>query len=407
MILPSNFCATAFSFFSLTVYYWAGVVTTLRASRPAPSAGGKDRAATRYGAPAMKEKRRNLLVGLFVLLGLGALGTLVVLFGREGMTWFARSRAYPLHIQFQWVSGIREGTLVQINGIAIGRVTHVDLADRQRFEAGVDVVVSIDNDYKIPLGSKARTTEPMFGSGRPPIDILPGTAAGYLAPNATIPGEVRRGFESVFPPGIIVTFENTARQIGGAAEALTPVLKELEDLLAKRSPAEVDVAGGPQGNLSTAMARLDASLRHFNDVLGDEKVKSQLRDTIANVQDMSAKGKAAMADVQTAAADSRELIADGRKLVAKADQTLTNLDGRVNDLARATTDGLDRADQFLDYLNVIGRQVTSGQGNLGQLVMDNKLYEALRVSAERLSLAVEEFRALVAEIQEKGLRTRL
>jgi hypothetical protein len=305
MVLPSNFCATAFSFFRLTVYYWAGVVTTLRASRPAPSAGGKDRAATRYGAPAMKEKRRNLLVGLFVLLGLGALGALIVLFGREGMTWFARSRAYPLHIQFQWVSGIREGTLVQINGIAIGRVTHVDLADRQRFEAGVDVVVSIDNDYKIPIGSKARTTEPMFGSGRPPIDILPGqtTAAGHLPPNATIPGEVRHAIDTFFPPGVIVTFENTARQIGGAAEALTPVLKELEDMLAKRSPAEVDVAGGPQGNLSTAMARLDTSLRHFNEVLGDEKVKSQLRETVANVHEITEKGKAAMTDLQEAGED--------------------------------------------------------------------------------------------------------
>ena len=114
-----------------------------------------------------------------------------------------------------------------------------------------------------------------------------------------------------------------------------------------------------------------------------------------------------MDDLQTAAADARELMADGRKMVARADETLTNLDHQVTDVSRATLDGLDRADRFLDYLNIVGEQVTSGKGNVGQLFMDNRLYESLLETTGRLRLAIDEFRGLIAEWQKHGMKTTL
>jgi len=362
----------------------------------------------------MEEGRRNLMVGVFVLLGLGTLALLSVLIGRAP-TWLISGKTYPLHVHFDQVTGIREGNLVTIKGITIGRVDRVAffaLAPAEPTPApaqaggarvigqqtGVDVVLGIERDYLIPKGSAAITTEPMLGQGRPPVEIIPGPAdAEPLPAGASIPGTMRSAIDTIFPSGVVTTFDTTARQIGDAAEALTPVLEELKVIFEPRTPRAVDQAGGPQGNLSSAVARFDAALKHFNEVLGDPQVKSQLRDTIANVDEMSVKGKKVMDDLQTAAADARDLMADGRKMVARADETLTNLDHQVTDVSRATLDGLDRADRFLDYLNIVGEQVTTGKGNLGQFVMDNRLYEALTFTAERLSLAVEEFRGLVAE----------
>ncbi len=356
----------------------------------------------------MEELRRNLLVGLFVLVGLGALGALVVLFGRD-TTFLAQRNAYAVHIRFDWVSGIRPGTPVTVKGIEVGRVLSVGLMDPKHIGSGVDVVVSIRRDYEIPVGSSAQTTEPVFGTGRPPVEIIPSSTAtaGNLTEGAMIEGKVVSMINTLFPPGVIQTFEGSARQIGEAAEALTPVLEELQDMFAKRTPQQVDLPGGPQGNLSSAVARLDASLRHFNQVLGDEQVKSQLRETIANAQEISEKGKAAVADLQSAAAESREMMADARKLVTKVDQSLDSFDTRINDVARIATSGLDKADRFMGYLDTIGQQITSGQGTLGNLVMDGKLYEAMRVSAERLSLAIEEFRALIAEWRKGKIRVAL
>lgn len=372
----------------------------------------------------MEEGRRNLMVGIFVLAGLGALGALIVLFG-QAPTWLAMGKTYPLHVHFSEVSGVREGNLVTVKGIEIGRVDRVDLhqpsaADRPppaRLEAGdqanvlvaqevgVDVRLAIKRRYLIPKGSTAQTTEPVLGQGRPPVEIIPGPAhAEPLPPGGRIEGRVRRAIDAIFPPGVVTTFETTARHIGDAAEALTPVLDEFKELLEARAPSAVDQPGGPQGNLSSAMARLDSSLKHFNDVLGDAQVKSQLRETVANAHEMSAKGTKVMADLESAAADARELVADGRKVAARADETLTNLDAQVTDVARKTVDSLDRADRFLDHLNVIGQQVASGQGNVGQLLMDSKLYEAMTLTAQRLAIAVEEARGLIAEWREGKVR---
>lgn len=372
----------------------------------------------------MEEGRRNLTVGIFVLCGLLALAILIVQFGR-GPTWLMQGGTYPIHVHFNEVTGIRAGNLVTAKGIKIGSVDSVELLtptelaagagareeDRIRIvarDAGVDVVLAIDKRYQIPTGSSAQATEPVLGQGRPPIEIIPGPSdAPPLAAGASIEGRVRRAIESIFPSGVVTTFESTARQIGDAAEALTPVLDEVKSILEKRSPAAVDQPGGPQGNLSSAVARLDASLKHFNDVLGDEKVKSQLRQTVANVEDMSVKGKKVMEDLENAAGQAKEVMGDARQFMAKADDTLATIDGRVNEVSRALMASMDRADRFLDHLNTIGQQVTSGQGNLGQLLMDSKLYEALTLTADRMSQAADELRALIAEWRAGKIRVAL
>jgi methyl-accepting chemotaxis protein len=368
----------------------------------------------------MEEGRRNVMVGAFVLAGLASLGTLIVLFG-SGPTWLVRGSTYPLHVHFDAVSGIRKGTQVTVKGMEVGRVEDVALlAPAQRpgpagepasvvgHELAVDVVLAIRKEYLIPKGSSAQTTEPMLGQGRPPIEIIPGPSdADALAPGASLDGKIRRAIDSMFPPGVITNFETAVRQIGDAAEALTPVLDEAKIMLEQRATRDVDLPGGPQGNMSSAVARLDSSLKHFNEVLGDPQVKSQLRETIANVHDMSEKGKQVMADLQTAAGETRETVGDVRKFVAKADTSLDSFNSRITEVSQATMGSLDRADRFLDYLNVVGDQVTSGRGNVGQLVMDNKLYEALVTTAERLAQAVQEFRDLVAEWRQGKVRVAL
>ncbi len=352
----------------------------------------------------MQELRRNVLVGTFVLAGLIALGTLIMLFGR-GPTIFMQGRTYPLHIRFDSVTGIRPGNQVTLRGLPVGRVIDVRLYDDARPEDGVDVVVAIDQRYRIPLGIKARTIEPVLGQGRPPIElVLEGPSSGeYLTPGAELRGELRTAVESIFPSGVVGTFQTAARQIGDAAEELTPVLSELQKLLAARTPGEVD-SGALPGNLASAVTRLDAALRHFNEVLGDPQVKSRLRETVANVHAMSEEGKQVVGDLRTAAGDGREMIADARKLIARADQTLTNLDTQTTTLAQAMLNTLNRLDTALDDVAAITRQIALGEGTIGRIVMDGKLYDALVISADRLGLALDEFRALVAEWRQGKVR---
>ncbi len=355
----------------------------------------------------MAETRQNLIVGLFMLVGLAALAVLVVLFG-SGPTWLMQGQSYPLHIRFDEVAGIRPGNLVTIRGITIGRVLDVDLFDPDTLDAGVDVTVSIDREYRIPAGSRARTTEPVLGQGRPPIEIVAAAPSGeWLEAGATLDGSIRSAMDSIFPPGVVSTFQTTARQIGDAAEALTPVLEEMEQLLAQRSPTDVDSPGGLQGNLSTVVARFDGTLKHFNDVLGDPAVKSELRDAVANLHSMSEQGVKVMNELDGAATGVNEFVADGRRLVERADATLVNLDTRLTTLAEQSAGSLGRMDSVLDNLSVVTRQMAAGEGTVGRMLMDDKLYEALLISSERLALMVQDFRALIAEWREGKIRVAL
>ena len=265
----------------------------------------------------MLEARRNVMIGLFVLFGVGALGALIVLFG-VGPTRFLGGRGYPLYIQFAWVSGIQEGNRVTLGGIEIGQVVHVAFFDPDNYGAGVRVTVRIDEQYRIPVGSRAETTESSFGYGRPTVQIIPGPAdMGTLEPNSVIPGETRRAVDALLPEGIRSTFDKTATQLGGAAEALTPVLKDLHEILQARRPEEVDRVAGPPGNMASAMTRLDTMLRNWNEVMGDPAVKSQVKETVANFHQMSEDGKVAVANLRETSDQAREF--EGRPGVCQRD----------------------------------------------------------------------------------------
>ncbi len=360
----------------------------------------------------MEETRRNLIVGLFVLIGLAGLGTLIILFGR-GPTWLTQGGTYPMTVRFDHGEGIRTGSLVTLNGITIGRVQSVEVADLDRPGEGVYVRVTIEEPYKLPLGTTAETTEPVLGQGRPPIRmvppskeelaLLPEGADRWLAAGSEITGINRGAIETFFPPDVVDQFTLTARQIGDAADALTPVLAEVEKILEERTPGEVD-AGTIQGNLSSALARLDHSLAHFNEVLGDPEVRSQLRDSISNLHEMTERGTAVMEDVELAAKDSRGLIEDTRTFVGNANDTLARVDTRVTELSRATLDSLERADTLLDNLNAVGEQVRKGEGTVGRFIMDDELYESLLFTIQRLARATEEFEALLKQWREDKVR---
>ncbi|TWT44865.1 mce related protein [Phycisphaerae bacterium RAS1] len=354
----------------------------------------------------MPESRRNTLVGLFVLVGVVALGTMIVVSKGVPM-WLGGGQTYPLLVQFPNAAGIRPGNQVNVRGVQVGRVVRLKLADATRLDAEFNVIVelAINHDIKIPDGSTARATEPVLGQGRPPIEIVAGpSGSAPLSAGATISGSVRTAVESFFPREVVTTFTDTASQIKETAAALTPVLVDAHDLMQKRSPGDVDRAGGPQGNLSSAMARLDSSARHFNEVLGDPAVKSQLRESIANFQKITEDGKAAVADIRAAAGDAKEFVSDAKGFVSKATTTVDNIGARVDTVSDGLMSSLHKTDRFLDQLSDIAEPIAKGEGSIGQMVHDNTFYEALVFTLRKASESLEEFRVLVKDWQKGKVR---
>lgn len=354
----------------------------------------------------MRQSRQSFWVGLFVLAGLAALCVLIIMFGRAGL-WGRRTGGYVIKVQLERATGIRVGTLATVGGIQVGRVRAVDFADPEHLAKGALVEIVLDPGRRLREGSRALASEPGLGMGRPPIIIVPGEAdAPFLPSGAVIPGEMSSAIQSLIPPEIVSNFDRAATHIGELAAALKPVADDIHEILQPRDVAAVDRPGGPPGNLASAIARVDASFKHINEVLGDPETKSALREAINNLHGMSADGKLAVATLREAADDARAAFADAKTLIADARQAVDNAETHVERVTRSFTDNLEILSSILVRVHSITTRIDRGEGTIGRLANDDRFYEALVLTFRRLSEAIEEFRLLAKTWQESGMRIR-
>ena len=74
----------------------------------------------------MKQFNLEVIVGLFVILGLCALAYLSI---RLGQLQIGQGNTYDLTAVFPTVAGLREGATVEIAGVQVGRVQDIKLTD--------------------------------------------------------------------------------------------------------------------------------------------------------------------------------------------------------------------------------------------------------------------------------------
>jgi len=271
----------------------------------------------------MTDRKRNLLVGLFVLAGMGCLATLIVLFGESRGLFRQR---YIVQARFKQVAGVREGTDVTLAGVWVGSVQKVELAEPTRPAEGTMVFLDIDHRYTIPQGSIATVVPPIMG--QPTINIVPPVAGGPPLPRdgtGVIGGILKSPLDTVIDPKMLATLEKTTAQIGILAEALTPAARAVEELLKKRTIEEVDGSATRAekvvANLYTAVERLDTVLKHIDMVLGDPAVQSNLKQALDNFRLASEEAKKAVASL-------KDFGQEARRTAERAGQTLISFPGR-------------------------------------------------------------------------------
>lgn len=129
----------------------------------------------------MNHTRTDILVGIFVMVGITCLGYLTIRLGKLEMFG---AHGYVLYADFASVAGLKPGDPVEIAGVKVGRVESMTLAEDKarlalRLEDGVklqeDVIASVRargligdkfvlvspgaSDKIIPAGGKIRETD--------------------------------------------------------------------------------------------------------------------------------------------------------------------------------------------------------------------------------------------------------
>lgn len=331
----------------------------------------------------MPEKQQNVIVGLFVMMGVVVLGVLVMAFG-GGRTLFTNS--YDLKVIFpQGVQGVQEGQTVTLGGKRVGITRDLQFVDELNLQKGVIVVVSIEG-FEIPLRSEMVIAPNLMGIGKPPLSI------NVVDPNdpkkipmdgtGEIPGRMIPMLDQLIPKDTMNTFKDASHHIGELAEALRPAAENLARLLEERALKEVDTHS-VTANFDTLIQRFDATLRSVNDIVGDPVNLQNLHDVLANAKTISESGVLAMEN-------ARVLTGEGRQVTRELTNLLTRLAGATDDLSSV----LKRLDQTL----ALTQQKT---GTIGRLMTDDRLYEELLLSARRLTKMLDDMRD-VLDIAKKG-----
>lgn len=125
----------------------------------------------------MDRTKLHLGVGVFMLLGLLALGYLSVKLGRVS---FLGGGGYMVTVDFPSVGGLKEGSTVEIAGVEIGRVESIGLADYQaRVHLRVQTGVDLQEDSIASIKTKGLIGEKY-------VRISPGGSEKKIGPNGKI-----------------------------------------------------------------------------------------------------------------------------------------------------------------------------------------------------------------------------
>jgi phospholipid/cholesterol/gamma-HCH transport system substrate-binding protein len=332
------------------------------------------------------QRRRNFIVGIFVILGLSALGWLIFKFGDlPGMV--TKYRSFEVFVQFPSAPGVQRDTAVRFCGYQIGRVTSVmtpeirtDLATGLEYYQTV-IVLNINKKYgTIPDDVEVKLMTRGLGSSYIELKQDPAKPARdrFLKDKIILQGST--GMTSEFFP------EESQKKLDGLIEGL-------QELIA-----------------------------NANDIIGDDDSKDNMKKMLANLAEVSEQGKRTLLEfeklaaagtatlknadtkVQEAVASVVETTEEIKQFAATGTSTLKSVDAKAERLVVAMVETSEQLSGAMRELQLVLAKVNNGQGTAARLLNDGTFYENLLENTDQLQTLLEEMRAFIAEWRNKSIK---
>ncbi len=254
----------------------------------------------------------------------------------KGSDIFSSERTF--YVSYDNVAGLAVSAPVTINGYAIGQVKNIDFKDDL---GGLLVTFKLNKDFEFSKNSIVRIYSTSVIGGNA-LAIIPQIDKNNIAQSGdTLKGEIEQGM----------------------LESLTSGLKPLENRIYK------------------TLSGLDTLLYNFNSVL-NEDTKNNLKEAIASLNKT-------MNSFEGASSDLNLLLKDNKP---KLDSTFSYLETTTDNLANFS-DSLNQVnikamaanlESTLESFNAIMEKIDNGEGSMGKLVNDDKLYNNLEAASKEL-----------------------
>jgi len=319
------------------------------------------------------QRRRNVVVGIFVIVALVALGVMISKFG-ELPSAISGLGAYVIQVQFPTARGVQRDTPVQFCGYQIGRVTDIQPPRPMRdlktgaFYHQTLVVLTIDKKF------------------------------------STVPADVEvklmtRGLGSSF-----VELKQTTFDVN---EPTGPFLKNNNLLQGSTGMTSEFFPEESQQKLQELVDGLRTLTNNFNDIVGDPKNKENLRQTLANFVEASGEATRTLRQITETLDEATGTITEYRKLATTGTTTLKKVDVKMDEFVAGFVDASEQLSKATSQLRVILGKINSGEGTVARLLNDGRFYERMLENTEQMELLLEELNAFAAQARQKGLPIKL
>ena len=291
----------------------------------------------------MSPYRRNVVVGLTVIVGLAGLSVMLLSFGGKTVGVLRRGDRVQIELISDRADGLAEGAQVLYRGVNVGRVASV-----RRESNNLDVVISalIAGDLPENVTGSIRTVSLVSGISAIELRLVGG-------PDAKPMGNLKNGQQirgryvgaDLIPPEIMAQFES-----------LGVLIKGLNNY--------VNDPGIHQD--------LQASINNFH------QITDTLRRTSANIDRFSDR-------LDQIGVEASATLQDAHETVKDAHTTVKATQADVERITRQFDDRMLQLSKSLDNVQSITQKVNNGQGTAGLLLNDPKLYQSLVDNSKQLT----------------------
>ncbi len=276
------------------------------------------------------------------ILAIGAI--LLLIFGYnflKGTNLLDKNREF--YVKYDNVEGLAQAAPVTINGLTVGKVQKISFANAK---GGLVVKFAVEKDFEFSKNSVVRIYSSGLLGGKN-LGIFPGYGPNTAKSGDTLRGDVEDGM------------------LTAVTKALGPLEKKVNNTLATVDTLMLSVTSivdeDTRNNLQQAIANLNTTLNSFAGV--SEKLNNILGNN-----------------------------------TGKLDNIFTNLDKTANNLSKLTDSlaQLETGKLVTDLQNVVDKMdkivagVDNGEGSIGKLLKDDKLYENLEGASRQLEQLLQD-----------------
>jgi ABC-type transporter Mla subunit MlaD len=235
---------------------------------------------------------------------------------------------------------------------------------------------------------------------------LPGRADAKTLPmdgSGTIKASVASS--SLIPKSVVQDFSTLKMQFGVLSDKLDRVADDLHELLKPVALTKAQADGSEASstdlnNISALIQRLNVTVNSINGLVGNGKLRGEVREILANVAASSEELKGTLKRLSGT-------VGRFNGVLDKAGTTASDIDAVAKTAQQKIIVLSVKLTGVLENVNAITESIVQGHGTAGRLIKDPRLYNSLLELTRRLKGTVDSLHGLVKQIKAEGFDVKV